>query len=149
MTALSNAVSAANNIKEDKEGRARQNMVQNISRVVDPESKLCGHRKYGYGFLLYLLLNIANVVFNVWLMNTFLGGDFLNLGIKYSLLLNVDKYYKYELLLKISKWCNEWYKVLGDNISQNDHVQVETVWYRCWNSNNVSVIKKSFGFYYY
>ena len=93
MTALSNAVSAANNIKEDKEGRARQNMVQNISRVVDPESKLCGHRKYGYGFLLYLLLNIANVVFNVWLMNKFLGGDFLNLGIKYSLLLNVDKYY--------------------------------------------------------
>ena len=99
MQSIRNAMQSANAMEEVQ----RSNMVANISKVVDCSNKITGRRKYAYGFLLGLILNIANVVFNVWLMNTFLGGDFLNLGIKYSILLNVDKYYKYELLLKISK----------------------------------------------
>lgn len=60
----------------------RSNMVANISKVVDCSNKITGRRKYAYGFLLGLILNIANVVFNIWLMNTFLKGDFLGLGLK-------------------------------------------------------------------
>ena len=55
-------------------------MIANIARFVETEARVYRHRKYCYGYILCLVLNLANVVFNILLLDIFLGGDFLYLG---------------------------------------------------------------------
>ena len=59
-------------------------MIANIARFVETEARVYRHRKYCYGYLLCLGLNLANVVFNIILLDIFLGGDFLYLGARYN-----------------------------------------------------------------
>ena len=76
MASISKGVTKAN---QQKEGD-RKNMVKNIARFVDKENGLYNHRKYAYGFLFCQFLNLVNVIFNIWLLNTFIEGRFLDLG---------------------------------------------------------------------
>ena len=76
MQSIVNAMRTANEMDESQ----RSNMVANISRVVDCSNKVTGRRKYAFGFLMVLFLNLANVVFNFWLMNEFLNNEFYDLG---------------------------------------------------------------------
>ena len=55
-------------------------MVGNVARYIKNEIAVWGHKKYAYGYLLYLGLNVFNVLFNIFLLNLFLNGEFLNLG---------------------------------------------------------------------
>ena len=59
-------------------------MIANIARFVETEARVYRHRKYCYGYILCLVLNLANVVFNILLLDIFLGGDFLYLGARYK-----------------------------------------------------------------
>ena len=59
-------------------------MIANIARFVETEARVYRHRKYCYGYILCLVLNLANVVFNIILLDIFLGGDFLYLGARYN-----------------------------------------------------------------
>jgi len=76
MASISNGVTMANQQKEEE----RANMVKNIARFVDKDNSLYNHRKYAYGFFFCQFLNLANVVFNIWLLNHFIGGQFISLG---------------------------------------------------------------------
>ena len=58
----------------------RQGMIEKIADYVEAKNKCLSYRKYCYGYIFCLCLNLANVVFNIFLMNIFLRGDFLNLG---------------------------------------------------------------------
>ena len=58
----------------------RQGMIEKIANYIEAKNKCLSYRKYCYGYIFCLCLNLANVVFNIFLMNIFLRGDFLNLG---------------------------------------------------------------------
>ena len=60
----------------------RHKMIEKVARYVEAKNKSLSYRKYCYGYIFCLCLNVANVVFNIFLMNIFLHGDFLNLGLK-------------------------------------------------------------------
>ena len=60
----------------------RQEMIEKVARYVEAKNKCLSYRKYCYGYIFYLCLNVVNVVFNIFLSNTFLHGDFLNLGFR-------------------------------------------------------------------
>ena len=79
MSSISNGVTLANQQKEED----RMNMVKNIARFVDRETGLYNHKKYAYGYLFCQFLNLINVVFNIWLLDTFIEGHFLDLGWKW------------------------------------------------------------------
>ena len=79
MSSISNGVTKANNQKEDD----RLNMVKNIARFVDREGRMYGHKKYAYGFLFCQFLNLINVIFNIWLLDSFIEGKFLDLGFQW------------------------------------------------------------------
>jgi len=84
MASISNGVTKANQQKEED----RQNMVKNIARFVDKDTSLYNHRKYAYGFFFCQFLNLANVIFNIWLLNHFIEGEFINLGSRWMLSVN-------------------------------------------------------------
>eukprot|EP00092_Neocalanus_flemingeri_P075203 GFUD01093128.1.p1 GENE.GFUD01093128.1~~GFUD01093128.1.p1 ORF type:complete len:245 (-),score=59.73 GFUD01093128.1:47-682(-) len=48
-------------------------MVKNIASTY-------GHKKYAYGFFFCQFLNLINVIFNIWLLDQFIEGKFLDLG---------------------------------------------------------------------
>ena len=58
----------------------RQNMIKNISEFVKTDNKIYCHRKYCYGYLLCLALNVINIIGNFILLDQFLGGEFMPLG---------------------------------------------------------------------
>ena len=64
--------------EDDKKG----NIVKNVSRFIKNDN-VSGHKKYAYGYLFYLCLHILNVIFNIYLLNVFISGDFLNLGTEF------------------------------------------------------------------
>ena len=84
MASISNGVTKANQQKEED----RQNMVKNIARFVDKDTSLYNHKKYAYGFFFCQFLNLANVIFNIWLLNHFIKGEFVNLGSRWMLSVN-------------------------------------------------------------
>jgi len=79
MSSISAGVNKANNQKEED----RLNMVKNIARFVERENRMYGHRKYAYGFFFCQFLNLINVIFNIWALNSFIEGKFLDLGTRW------------------------------------------------------------------
>ena len=69
-------------------------MIANIARFVETEARVYRHRKYCYGYILCLGLNLANVVFNIIILDIFLGGDFLYLGARYNETLRILAIYR-------------------------------------------------------
>jgi len=79
MSSISAGVTLANKQKEED----RLNMVKNIARFVEKDNRTYGHKKYAYGFLFCQFLNLLNVIFNIWLLDAFIEGHFLDLGFKW------------------------------------------------------------------
>ena len=69
--------------RDSEDNKKLGNVVKNVSRYIKNENQVSGHKKYAYGYLLYLGFNLLNVVFNFYLLNVFLKGDFVNLGSRY------------------------------------------------------------------
>ena len=55
-------------------------MVRNVCRYIDNEAKVSGHKKYAFSFIFYLCLHVLNVIFNIYLLDIFIDGEFLGLG---------------------------------------------------------------------
>ena len=59
------------------------NVVRNVSRYINNEAKVSGHKKYAYSFILYLCLHVINVIFNIKLLDIFIDGEFWDLGSRF------------------------------------------------------------------
>lgn len=70
--------------RESENKQKQQNVVRNVARYIRDDIADAGHNKYAYGYLLYLGLNVLNVLFNIFLLNLFLNGEFLKLGIRFG-----------------------------------------------------------------
>ena len=75
-------------------------MVRNVSRYINNEAKVSGHKKYAYSFILYLCLHVINVMFNIYLLDIFIDGEFMGLGsrfVSYTNFLTTRNYKSYIL----------------------------------------------------
>ena len=61
-------------------------MVRNVSRYIKNEAQGCiisGHKRYAYSFIIYLCLHVLNVILNMYLLDIFIDGEFLDLGSRF------------------------------------------------------------------
>ena len=70
--------------RESEDKQKLRNVVSNVARYIRDDIADAGHNKYAYGYLIYLILNVLNVLFNIFLLDLFLNGEFLNLGIRFG-----------------------------------------------------------------
>ena len=61
----------------------RLNVVQNVCQYINNVAKVSGHKKYAYSFIFYLSLNVLNVIFNIYLLDIFIDGEFKDLGSRF------------------------------------------------------------------
>ena len=80
MKAISEGVAVGN---KQKNASDRQEIVANVTKYIVKEAKTLGHKKYAYGFWSCLILNFINAIFNFILLDIFIGGEFLNLGVRW------------------------------------------------------------------
>ena len=59
------------------------NVVQNVCQYINNVAKVSGHKKYAYSFIFYLSLNVLNVIFNIYLLDIFIDGEFKDLGSRF------------------------------------------------------------------
>ena len=62
------------------------NVVRNVSRYIKNEAQgriISGHKRYAYSFILYLSLHVLNVIFNMYLLDVFIDGEFRDLGSRF------------------------------------------------------------------
>ena len=76
---INKTVKLAGQLFRDSEDK-RVNVLENVSRYIKNENQVSGHKKYAYGYIFYLCMHILNVIFNFYLLDVFIDGDFLNLG---------------------------------------------------------------------
>ena len=61
----------------------KRTVSQNVCRFINNEAKVSGHKKYAYGFILYLCLHILNVILNIFLLDILIDGEFMRLGSRF------------------------------------------------------------------
>jgi len=79
MSSISTAVTTVNKKTLDE----KKNVSRNVCRYINNEAKVSGHKKYAYGFILYLCLHILNVIFNIYLLDILIDGEFRGLGSRF------------------------------------------------------------------
>jgi len=77
MRAISEGV-ALGNRQNDREDRSK--VVRNVTNYIIKEAKSSGHKKYAYGFWSCWILNLINVISNFIILDSFIDGNFFNLG---------------------------------------------------------------------
>ena len=70
--------------RESEDKQKLRNVVSNVARYIRDDIADAGHNKYAYGYLIYLILNVLNVLFNIFLLDLFLNGEFLSLGVRFG-----------------------------------------------------------------
>ena len=69
--------------KKQKESKDQEEVIKNITNYIVKEAKTLGHMKYAFGFWGCLILNLVNAIFNFFLLDIFIEGQFTNLGSKW------------------------------------------------------------------
>jgi len=79
MKCIAEGVTTGNN----GDSSARQTIINNIAKFIAKQNKTKGHVKYAASFMICQVLSLLNVLFNVFLLDVFFQGKFLDFGARW------------------------------------------------------------------